>query len=58
MSRAADEISHWAEYDYIIVNEDIDLAELEVRAILMAERLKRHRRTGLLNFVRRLTQGL
>lgn len=58
MARAADEISHWAEYDYIIVNEDIDRAEEEVRAILQAERLKRHRRTGLVDFVRRLSQGM
>lgn len=58
MARAADEISHWAEYDYIIVNEDIDRAEADVRAILVAERLKRHRRTGLLDFVQRLKQGL
>jgi len=58
MARAADEISHWAEYDYIIVNEDIGRAEIEVRAILVAERLKRHRRTGLLDFVQRLKQGL
>jgi guanylate kinase len=58
MSRAEAEISHWPEYDYIIINDDIDRAEGEVRAILLAERLKRHRRTGLLDFVRRLTQGL
>ena len=58
MSRAEGEISHWAEYDYIIVNEDIKDAEAKVRAILLAERLKRHRQTGLVDFVRRLTQGL
>jgi guanylate kinase len=58
MARAEAEISHWPEYDYIIINDDIDRAESEVRAILLAERLKRHRRTGLLDFVRRLTQGL
>jgi guanylate kinase len=58
MSRAESEISHWAEYDYIIVNEDIKDAEAKVRAILQAERLKRHRQTGLVDFVRRLTQGL
>jgi guanylate kinase len=58
MARAEAEISHWPEYDYIIINDDIDRAESEVRAILVAERLKRHRRTGLLDFVRRLTQGL
>ena len=58
MSRASNEISHWAEYDYIIVNDDIDRADSEVRAILRAERLKRHRLRGLSDFVRRLTQGM
>ncbi len=58
MARAENEISHWAEYDYIIVNEDIDVAEREVRSILHAERLKRRRQTGLVDFVHRLTQGL
>jgi len=58
MARAESEISHWAEYDYIIINDNIREAEAKVRAILLAERLKRHRQTGLLDFVRRLTQGL
>jgi len=58
MSRAENEISHWAEYDYIIVNEDLDVAERQVRSILYAERLKRKRQTGLVDFVHRLTQGL
>ena len=58
MARAENEISHWAEYDYIIINENIDVAEAQVRSILNAERLKRHRQTGLINFVHRLTQGL
>ena len=58
MARAENEISHWAEYDYIIVNEDLDVAEQQVRSILHAERLKRKRQTGLVDFVHRLTQGL
>ena len=58
MERAESEMSHWAEYDYIIVNEDVEDADRKVRAILAAERLKRHRQTGLVDFVRRLTQGL
>ena len=58
MARAESEISHWAEYDYIIVNESLDVAEQQVRAILHAERLKRRRQTGLVDFVHRLTQGL
>jgi guanylate kinase len=58
MARAEAEISHWAEYDYIIINDDIEKAEAQVRAILLAERLKRSRQTGLVDFVHRLTQGL
>jgi len=54
MSRAAAEISHWAEYDYVLVNEDAGLCLAEVRSILAAERLRRARRTGLLDFVRSL----
>jgi guanylate kinase len=52
MAEAADEISHWAEYDYVIVNRDLDHAYEELRAILAAERLKRERQTGLSDFVR------
>ncbi|WP_193142088.1 MULTISPECIES: guanylate kinase [unclassified Meridianimarinicoccus] len=54
MKRSRDEISHWAEYDYVLVNEDIDIAEAEVQAIVTAERLKRIRRPGLTAFVRGL----
>src|SRR6202165_2567370 len=43
MAKAADEMSHWAEYDYVIVNRDIEHAYAELRAILAAERLKRER---------------
>jgi guanylate kinase len=52
MAKAADEMSHWAEYDYVIVNRDLDHAFAELRAILAAERLKRERQTGLSAFVR------
>ena len=55
MKRAAAEISHWAEYDYVLVNDDADACAAKARAILEAERLKRHRRTGLVDFVRGLT---
>jgi guanylate kinase len=54
MAEAADEMSHWGEYDYVIVNHDFERALDEVRAILAAERLKRERRTGLSAFVRSL----
>ncbi len=58
MSRAAHEMSHWAEYDYIVVNHDVETAFAELRAILGAERLKRKRRTGLTAFVRELQRQL
>jgi guanylate kinase len=55
MAKANDEISHWAEYDYIIVNDDITQARAQLESILAAERLKRRRQTGLVDFVNRLT---
>ena len=58
MSRATHELSHWAEYDYIVVNRDVDDAFAEVQSILKAERLKRERRTGLTEFVRGLQRQL
>jgi guanylate kinase len=58
MAKAADEMSHWAEYDYVIVNRDIDQAFEEVKAILAAERLKRARQPGLYDFVRGLQAKL
>jgi guanylate kinase len=54
MAKAADEMSHWPEYDYVIVNRDKRRAFAELRAILAAERLKRERQIGLSDFVRRL----
>jgi guanylate kinase len=58
MAKASGEMSHWAEYDYVVVNHDIDQAFGEVRAILAAERLKRERQTGLSSFVRKLQADL
>jgi guanylate kinase len=58
MAKAAGEMSHWAEYDYVVVNRDIDKAFAEVQAILAAERLKRERQTGLSTFVRGLQADL
>jgi guanylate kinase len=58
MAKAADEMSHWAEYDYVVINTDIERAFGEVRAILAAERLKRERQTGLSDFVRGLQAKL
>jgi len=54
MAKAADEISHWAEYDYVIINDDIDAAQAKITAILTAERQKRARQIGLSDFVRSL----
>lgn len=54
MRRAADEIDHWAEYEYVLVNRDMDACLDQVRAIVTAERSKRVRQTGLVEFVRDL----
>jgi len=54
MAKAADEMSHWAEYDYVVINRDIERAFADVCAILAAERLRRERQTGLSGFVRAL----
>ncbi len=54
MRRAADEISHWAEYEYVLVNHDTEQCLADVQAIVAAERLKRSRQTGLIRFVRDL----
>lgn len=56
MRKSRAEISHWAEYDYVLVNEDLDATEAKIRAILTAERLRRGRQSGLGDFVRRLMQ--
>ncbi|WP_120496406.1 guanylate kinase [Kiloniella sp. EL199] len=57
MAKAADEMSHWAEYDYIIVNTDVEKSVADVQAILRAERLRRDRRPDLDSFVRGLRQA-
>ncbi|PKP64174.1 MAG: guanylate kinase [Alphaproteobacteria bacterium HGW-Alphaproteobacteria-7] len=54
MERARAEISHWDGYDYVIINDDIEVCFAKVRAILEAERMKRQRQTGLIPFVRGL----
>jgi len=58
MAKAADEMSHWAEYDYVVINHDLVQAFNEVTAILAAERLKRERQPGLSDFVRGLQAKL
>ena len=54
MRRAASEIGHWAEYDYVLINEDMEKCLDDVRAIIAAERLRRERQPYLLGFVREL----
>lgn len=56
MAKSRDEISHWAEYDYVIVNRDLEAAFEELKVILQAERLKRDRQPGLADFVRSLNR--
>jgi guanylate kinase len=58
MAKVFDELSHWAEYDYVVINNAIDRAFTDVQAILAAERLKRERQTGLSTFVRGLQSKL
>ncbi|MEH3159707.1 MAG: guanylate kinase [Sphingomonas taxi] len=56
MSRAANEVSHWDGYDYVLVNDDVEQCFQHVRTILAAERLKRSRQTGLIGLIRHLTK--
>lgn len=56
MKKSRDEISHWAEYDYVLVNNDLETAFGELVTILQAERLRRERQPALSEFVRRLNQ--
>ncbi len=58
MAEASREMSHWAEYDYVIVNDDVATSSAEITAILSAERLRRKRRVGLTEFVRGLNKTL
>jgi guanylate kinase len=57
MAEAPDEMSHYTEYDYIIVNRELEASVAEVQAILAAERLKRQRLVGLGDFVKALREG-
>ena len=57
MAKAASEMSHHAEYDYVIINHDLDDSVRQVQTILDAERMKRMRQSGLIDFVRKLQQG-
>jgi guanylate kinase len=54
MARAGNEISHWAEYDYVVINDDLDTTLAKIQTILAAERMKRGRLTGIPAFVGKL----
>ena len=56
MARSRDEISHWAEYDYVLMNDDLDRCARQIEAIVTAERLRRSRQTHLAEAVRGLNQ--
>ena len=54
MAKASGEISHWAEYDYVVINDDLDSTLAKIRTILEAERMRRGRQTGIAEFARKL----
>lgn len=56
MSKANSELNHWQEYDYIIVNRDLDTSLKKLQAVLRAERLRKNRRMGIFDFVNQLKQ--
>jgi guanylate kinase len=56
MAKSRDEISHWGEYDYVVINRDLDVAEEELKTILKAERARADRQPGLTEFVRALNK--
>ena len=58
MAQASSEISHWAEYDYVLINDDLTQSDAAIASIIQAERLRRFRRSGLSDFVRELQSGL
>jgi len=57
LANAIEEITHWREYDYVVINDDLDLAFNQVQSILTAERLRRDRRPGLFEFEDALVNG-
>jgi guanylate kinase len=56
MAKSRDEISHWAEYDYVLVNEDLEATFEKLKTILESERMRRDRQPGLAEFVRGLNR--
>jgi len=57
MAKSSEEMSHWSEYDYAIINEDLDKSVAQAQAIVAAERLRRTRQVGLAEFVNRMREG-
>jgi len=57
MREANNEISRWSEYDYVIINDDVEKALAQLQSVVAAERVNRQRQTGLVEFVRRLVEG-
>ena len=58
LSKASSEISHWGEYDYVLINDNPEKCTDNIRAILTAERLKRRRQTGITEFVRNFNKNI
>lgn len=58
LAKAASEISHWGEYDYVLINDNPEKCAENIRAILTAERLKRRRQTGITEFVRYFNKNI
>lgn len=58
MEKASDEMTHYSEYDYVLINNSVEIAIQQAQHILDSERLKRHRLVGLSDFVRGLKDGL
>jgi guanylate kinase len=58
MAKASDEMSHWSEYNYVVINDDLDQCVSEVEAILIAERSRRTRQIGLADFANRIRDEL
>lgn len=56
MAKSRDEISHWAEYDYVLINDDLDTTFAQLQTILQTERMRRDRQPGLADFVRQLNR--
>jgi guanylate kinase len=56
MAKSRDEISHWAEYDYVLINDDLNATFAQLQTILQTERMRRDRQPGLADFVRQLNR--